>query len=531
MKIRTNILVNIIVFITFSLALASVILLVNYPAEMEQQKRHTAMNELVESVSDLEILTYEYLLHYESWAKSQWQAKHESTMRIVTGTELVEVGGGNQENILQKIKSANVILGRLSAIHQKYLENRQTYTSIDIDLKERLTSNLLMMFREIIHSSLNLERGSQKKLATIRKSLFGLIATLGVVLIAFVMGNFWWIIRKVIRPIEDLQKATEIVSTGNLNHKISITGENEIGRLAALFNQMTVGLKKVTVSRDALEQEVTERKNAEAKVMLRQQQLIQADKMASIGMLSSGIAHEINNPNQIIRLYAPRLQGIWESILPILEEYYRENGNFLVSGREFTEIRDQVPFHLTKILESSERIDRIVNELREYVRQDHKLEMTEVDINVIVRSAVTLVRHMINKSTDNFSLRLGKNLPLVNGVPQKLEQVLLNLIQNACQALRDKSKTIDIETTYEEKMRSVRIDVNDEGMGIPAEVLGKVTEPFYTTKKPDEGMGLGLSVSLSIIKRHKGSLDFSSEAGKGTRASVHLPAILTNPNV
>lgn len=104
MKIRTNILVNIIVFITFSLALASVILLVNYPAEMEQQKRHTAMNELVESVSDLEILTYEYLLHYESWAKSQWQAKHESTMRIVTGTELVEVGGGKSREYSAKNK-------------------------------------------------------------------------------------------------------------------------------------------------------------------------------------------------------------------------------------------------------------------------------------------------------------------------------------------------------------------------------------------------------------------------------------------
>ncbi len=105
------------------------------------------------------------------------------------------------------------------------------------------------------------------------------------------------------------------------------------------------------------------------------------------------------------------------------------------------------------------------------------------------------------------------------------------MIQNACQALRDKSNAIDIETTYEEKMRSVRIDVNDEGIGIPAEALGKVTEPFFTTKKPDEGMGLGLSVSSSIIQRHKGSLSFSSEVGKGTRASVHLPAILTNPKV
>lgn len=269
--------------------------------------------------------------------------------------------------------------------------------------------------------------------------------------------------------------------------------------------------------------DITERKHAEEELALRQQQLIQADKMASIGTLSSGIAHEINNPNQIIRLFSPRILGAWESIVPILEEYYEENGDFLLAGRKYSEIGKQIPSFFSKILDGSNRIDRIVNDLKDFVRMDRSATKTEIDVNIVIRSSITLVTYQINKSTLNFSTQLGKKLPRINGNAQQLEQVLVNLVQNACDALTNRQQGIHIKTVYEAAKRRVKIDVQDEGEGIPPDKIAKITEPFFTMKEPGQGTGLGLSVSLNIIREHKGSLSFSSEPGKGTTATIHLP--------
>ncbi len=211
--------------------------------------------------------------------------------------------------------------------------------------------------------------------------------------------------------------------------------------------------------------------------------------------------------------------------MPILEEYYEENGDFLLAGRKYSEIGEQIPSFLSKIMDGSNRIDRIVNDLKDFVRMDRGGTKTELDVNIVVRSSITLVTYQINKSTLNFSTELGRKLPRINGNAQQLEQVLVNLVQNACDALTDRQQGIRIKTVYEAAKRRVKIEVQDEGEGIPHDKIAKITEPFFTTKKPGQGTGLGLSVSLNIIREHKGSLSFSSEPGRGTTATIHLPVL------
>jgi signal transduction histidine kinase len=146
-----------------------------------------------------------------------------------------------------------------------------------------------------------------------------------------------------------------------------------------------------------------------------------------------------------------------------------------------------------------------------------------VDVNAVLKSAVALLSNMIMKSTNHFSIQYGSPLPQLKGNFQRLEQVIINLIQNACQALPDNQKAIFVATFYDEKRHGIVVDVEDEGTGIPSEILSHIVEPFYTTKASSGGLGLGLSISSRIVKEHGGTLTFTSEPGKGTKAEIVLP--------
>jgi polar amino acid transport system substrate-binding protein len=243
------------------------------------------------------------------------------------------------------------------------------------------------------------------------------------------------------------------------------------------------------------------------------------------------VAHEINNPNSFIMLNAPLLQEAWESAMPILEEYYEENGDFLLGGMKYTEVRKSFPGLFAGISDGSKRIKQIVLDLKNYVRADTADLTQSVDINVVLDSAVSLVSHMIKASTYHFSIAYGKNLPVLRGNVQRLEQVLINLIQNACQALPDKNKGIIVSTSVDEEMDSIVVRVQDEGLGIEPETLSHITDPFFTTKHHSGGVGLGLSISSSIIEQHGGKLSFRSESGQGTTAEIILPVDRENHTV
>jgi len=269
---------------------------------------------------------------------------------------------------------------------------------------------------------------------------------------------------------------------------------------------------------------IIEQKKTEEKLRINREHLLQADKMSSIGALSAGVIHEINNPNNYIAMNARMLSKAWTDIMPILDGYYRENGNFSVAGIPYNDARTEIQKLTTGIQDGSERIKEISARLRAFATTVPRLPADLFDINKAVEKAVEFTRYEIQNSTRSLIVRLSDTVPPVAGNARQIVQVLINLITNACQALSSKNQAIRIATEgTDEKPPAVKIIVEDEGRGIPSEDLPFVTNPFFSTKRDKGGIGLGLSISNDIVTRHNGKMRVQSETGKGTRVEVLLP--------
>ena len=282
--------------------------------------------------------------------------------------------------------------------------------------------------------------------------------------------------------------------------------------------------KEVSLRTAALEKEVAERQRAMDELRVRQRQLIQADKMTSLGILVSGVAHEVNNPTGLILLNLPHLQKAWDDAEPVLEEHYRQAGDFRLGWLQYSRMREEIPQMLTEMQEGARRIKRIVEDLKDFARRDDADLSAAVDLNAVVAAALRLVDNSIRKATRHFSVEYGAELPRFPGNHQRIEQVVVNLVLNACQALPDSERGITLRTWHDAGQQAVLLEVRDEGEGIAPEQLPHLTDPFFTTKRETGGTGLGLSVSAGIVKEHGGSLAFCSAVGAGMTVTLTLPA-------
>ncbi|MFH1071125.1 MAG: PAS domain S-box protein, partial [Candidatus Glassbacteria bacterium] len=271
-------------------------------------------------------------------------------------------------------------------------------------------------------------------------------------------------------------------------------------------------------------EDITQRVRDEEEREKRRLQLIQADKMISLGVLVAGVAHEINNPNNFIMMNAPILRNAWESCIPLLEKYYEQNGDFMLANIPYSEMRGHVPELFEGITDGADRINSIVKNLLDYARQDNSSLDQKVDLNEVVRIVLALLANQIKKSTDCFRVDYAAGLPLVYGNFQRIEQVVLNVLQNACQALTDRSQAVEVSTAFAGPANEVLVRVKDEGEGISPEALPHVMDPFFTTRRDRGGTGLGLSISSGIMEDHGGRLEFDSEVGRGTVVSICFPA-------
>jgi two-component system NtrC family sensor kinase len=279
----------------------------------------------------------------------------------------------------------------------------------------------------------------------------------------------------------------------------------------------------------AVFRDITQQIEAQENERIHQQQLIQADKMASLGVLVSEVAHEINNPNNFIMVNTPILSKIWNTIEPILQNYYQTRGDFYIAPRiKYTEMKDNIPGIISGILEGAQRIDLFVKELKNFARPSPSTLKKKIHINKVIQAAVTLLANLIKKSTNRFHVDYGKEIPEIPGNFQRLEQVIVNLIENSCQALQNKEQGIIVYTRFDPREKIVKIEVKDEGMGMTTETIDKITNPFFTTKRSRGGTGLGLSISSKIVEDHNGTLTFESNPGVGTTAVVRLP-LESNP--
>ncbi|MFQ5560457.1 MAG: ATP-binding protein, partial [Nitrospinota bacterium] len=267
----------------------------------------------------------------------------------------------------------------------------------------------------------------------------------------------------------------------------------------------------------------TLRKKIEKQNKLQQKQLLLADKMTSLGVMVSGVAHEINNPNNFIMLNSQTLVDIYDTVLPFADEHFKGNENFRLGKFPYSTIRTKGRELLSGISEGSKRIEKIVKKLKDFSRRETDEGFTEIAVNDIVQTSVDIIQSLITRSTNYFLIHTQENLPNIRGRYHELEQVLINLLTNSCQSLSGPEKMIEVSTFYQSYEKSVCIMVSDEGSGINKKNLKKIMDPFFTTKRETGGTGLGLSLSYSIVKKHGGNLDFSSEPGLGTVATLSLP--------
>jgi PAS domain S-box-containing protein len=269
--------------------------------------------------------------------------------------------------------------------------------------------------------------------------------------------------------------------------------------------------------------DITDKIKAENEAMFLQSQLIRAHKMTSIGTLAAGIAHEVNNPNNFIMSNTQIIAQVWDDAVKILREYGQGNNDFVLGGLSFEEVENVVPRLIMDVIEGSRRIKAITGNLGDYARPVDARSFVKVSINDVLNFAGVMLKNEIKKYTDSFAFEPGDNIPLIHAHPRQLEQVFINLIQNALHALPERTRGVCVSSVYDKKNRDIVVTVTDEGTGMADDILERITDPFFSTKHNNGGTGLGLYISYSIVKQHNGTLDFNSIPGKGTAAVVRIP--------
>jgi signal transduction histidine kinase len=253
-------------------------------------------------------------------------------------------------------------------------------------------------------------------------------------------------------------------------------------------------------------------------------QLIQANKMTALGTLVSGVAHEINNPNQVVLMNAEVMARAWDESLEILDAYQQDGEGICLAGLPYAEARTTLSPLIGEIAEGARRIQTILSDLKDFARPTAQASEA-FQLNDVVHRALRLLGHVIHKRTDVFDVRLADELPCLQGNPQQVEQVVVNLVMNALEALPSRAKPVVVSTSFQRAERSVLFQVRDEGVGISRDCLSRLGEPFFTTKEASGGTGLGLAITLSLVRSHRGEIKFSSEPGRGTCATVAFPCV------
>ncbi len=257
-----------------------------------------------------------------------------------------------------------------------------------------------------------------------------------------------------------------------------------------------------------------------------QQQLQQAQKMETLGTLVAGVAHEINNPINLIMYNIPLLQKIWVDFMPVLKEHQQQAPDQKFGGFDYAFLADNLVRLLSDMEMAAHRVAKTVLDLKNFSRQSNVAEKTLVQLNNAVNNAMRLAQTTLRASSVEMDIQLGENLPDIEGNLQSIEQIILNIVVNAIQAIDHDRGRIRISTGYRSQDGKVYIRITDNGRGISEAISDKIFLPFVTDKQAEGGTGLGLSVTYSLVKAHEGEIFFETISGEGTSFTVYLPSVL-----
>ncbi len=271
-------------------------------------------------------------------------------------------------------------------------------------------------------------------------------------------------------------------------------------------------------------QDVTEDKRIRQEGELRLQQMIQTHKLAALGEVVAGVAHEINNPVSFIAYNVPVLEEIWSTVETILSRSGARYPEWEKRGLSYEEVCGSMHDIIQAFKIGANRISRVVTSLKEFSRSDEAKLKKPVPVQDVIAGALMIVGAQVRRTVSKIDQDIAEAIPPVNGHFQKIEQVIANLLINAHQSIPDGTKgTIKIRCRYIERLKAVVVDIEDNGQGIEREILGHIFDPFFTTRRDKEGTGLGLSISYGLIREHHGLISVLSRPGRGSRFSIYLP--------
>jgi signal transduction histidine kinase len=399
-------------------------------------------------------------------------------------------------------------------------------TSADSIIVKRSPFSTSVMTGEVLLAFTTKEiKESKRKIRTTSLIVSGGVFVVGL-LIAF------WLARNISIPVKALRNAALRVSEGDYSHRLKAFSNDEIGELGIAFNKMTDDLSR---SRQQLNETNVSLSNANkalndtlVELQSAQAQLIHSEKMASLGELTAGIAHEIENPLNFVNNFS-------EISIELLDELKQTKLNLLSAEdkEEAENIIYALVQNLQKITHHGKRADGIVKGMLQHSQSSTgKKELT--DINKLADEYLRLSYHGLRAKDPSFNATMktdfDQSLDEINIIPRDIGRVLLNLFNNAFYSVTEKRKqpqqndyqpTISVSTKKE--VDKLVILVRDNGNGIPEKVLNKIFQPFFTTKPSGQGTGLGLSLSYDIIKAHGGELKVETKEGEGAEFIIELP--------
>ncbi len=339
---------------------------------------------------------------------------------------------------------------------------------------------------------------------------------------------------RVVGAIEILQDVTQRKLAEMSLHKAHLDLEQLVEKRTEQLAQANSRLEEDIRRREAVEAELL-RRNAELtelnhKLSMAQEQLVQSEKLASIGQLAAGVAHEINNPIGYIFSNFNTLETYIESLLQIMASYEAAQQHIaapdiadrLHGMREQLEIdflKEDIPVLMSESKEGIVRVRKIVQDLKDFSRVDGYHEWQLADLHQGIDSTLNIVSNEIKYKAD--VIREYGDIPDIECLPTQINQVVMNMLVNAAHAIGPARGTITIRTAVEGD--SVLLDIADNGSGIPKEIQSRIFDPFFTTKPVGKGTGLGLSLSYGIVQKHHGHIELESEPGKGSRFRIRLP--------